>query len=133
MSKELKYFHFVQDPYDQNIIVVCGKITPDSIKQFKADMKKEKVTDKICFNKVIKEIYVASPSFDGLTAYSGTWILIYIEDKRDINVIAHEVLHAVNGTLLARGLELSHQTSEAYCYLQGHLTEKIVNKFKKIK
>ena len=45
-------------------------------------------------------------------------------DKYDlVNTCAHEALHAATDILIYRGITLNHDTSEAYTYLAGWLTE----------
>lgn len=47
-----------------------------------------------------------------------------------INIISHEVLHVVHFITEQIGLELSHDSVEAYCYLNGYLNEMICSKLK---
>lgn len=44
--------------------------------------------------------------------------------------IAHEVMHVTTRILHSRGLELCYESEEAYCYLQGHLTNEIYKRLK---
>lgn len=49
--------------------------------------------------------------------------------KELINTVTHELLHFLSGMLRHRGLYMTQETEEAFCYLQGYLMEEAYEKF----
>lgn len=49
--------------------------------------------------------------------------------KELVNTVAHELLHYLSSMLRFRGLHLTEETEESYCYLQGYLMEEVYEKF----
>lgn len=57
---------------------------------------------------------------------------VFFKPNVDHNLIAHEVVHLVNGIYKARGIRLSRSNDENQAYLTGWITEQIyktVNKY----
>lgn len=58
-----------------------------------------------------------------VTALGKTWYfgqlprLVWVHDREDVAVLAHELLHVVFGILAVRGVDLSEDSEEAYTYL----------------
>lgn len=70
--------------------------------------------------------------FQGICAKNGRMILIVIKDldvsvPDCINTISHEIFHAADRTLRDRGFELCDGSHEAWSYLTGYITEKIIS------
>lgn len=51
-------------------------------------------------------------------------VVIWTKEKRP-DLVAHEVLHGIGYTLMHKGLNLTHETEEAYCYLMQFLMKEI--------
>jgi hypothetical protein len=51
---------------------------------------------------------------------------LYLSDKNDNSVVAHEAFHIVSMVLRDRGIPLIKETEEAYAYLLKWIIEKIV-------
>lgn len=72
-------------------------------------------------------------SFAGLYMTNDYQHLIRIAEmetqKELINTVSHELLHFLSGMLRHKGLHMTEETEEAFCYLQGYLMEETYEKF----
>lgn len=61
---------------------------------------------------------------DDIAGKSYSYIFVFKKKKYDeINIITHEITHAVYEILTTRGLKFNKHNEEAYAYLVGYLTE----------
>lgn len=74
--------------------------------------------------------YTFNVTDDNIQGKSYSYIFILKKDKySEINIISHEITHAVYEILTIRGLRFNKHNEEAYAYLIGYLNEEF-HKFK---
>ena len=60
------------------------------------------------------------------------FVWIWIEDDKRLDILAHEIFHAVSFALRVRGVEFCEATDELFAYYIGFLTKKIYKQLKVI-
>ena len=89
--------------------------------------------DDAFFDRKILEIETEKPGGRSIMLSNGNCIIFinkYFYNKSYIlNVITHEVFHVTHFIMDRIGLKLNFKSDEAFCYLNGFLNEKILEKY----
>ena len=107
-NKKAKYKikHIHEETFDENIWVCYGTPAKYFIKQIEKELsitlELKRFKDGKAFEVELKD---------------GSILYVIWTKKKDVSILAHEVLHVVHWLLGAKGMSLSCDSEEAYCYL----------------
>lgn len=125
-------FHITAHPYKQDIVVVINGDIQDLIKYYEkigsvsakknAQYVKENIELDYFDDKTDGTVFPSIPyGYAVLLKHKEGWITT-------TEVVAHECLHLVHFIMRRVGITLSHESEEAYTYLQGYLLGQILEK-----
>lgn len=116
--------------YESNLILEYNHSNEELEKIIKEDpdiIKEHRKQSFIDYIRELKQPYAGiyiNDDFEHMIRISWT------SNQKDlINSISHELLHFIHNLLKYRGLSLTQETEEAYCYLQGYLMGEIYENF----
>lgn len=125
--KEMKYKIIPIDIYCRDILVVFGDVAflRKAIRKYHTQEQTDAIMNGCNFDNNQK----------GKTIYSSyhnafiLWLNHTPQSAFDMQFLAHEIFHAANAILVAIGVNLSYDSEEAYAYLIGFLTKRIIEEF----
>ncbi len=123
-------FRIDLDIYPYSIYVCFAN--PELIKQEILNHKYNMYPDEY-IDGIIKNINEDNPSARTITMSNGNCIIYinksFYSKSMVLNCITHEVLHVTHSVMDRIGLKLNFKSDEAFCYLNGFLNEKILEKY----
>lgn len=117
------------DIYDRGILFVIEPTWEKAAKHLKKyfnDCNIEKI-------KCLAEILYTDSSCCGRTIMHNGYVMVLMKEKPGnaflMGKLVHELFHSVSYTMEDIGIEHSSETEEAYAYMIGYLTEKVITSF----
>jgi hypothetical protein len=107
--------------YRQEFVWVHAK----TAKEF-SDYLRSKISN---FDEVVDTSEDTDEEYEGETlnlTVDGAQIIFFWFKKSDPTAIVHELLHATFKCMRSRGITLSEESEEAFCYMQSYLYEEVL-------
>lgn len=112
------------DVFYRDILIVFGneKELRKSLSKYHSKEEVDRLVDEVDFSNKGNVVY------DSYNKAFFLWMPEKPKTSKDLGFLIHEVFHATCAVMSAIGIKLSDDSEEAYAYLIGFLTEKILDK-----
>lgn len=115
------------DLYCRDILFVFGD--EPSFRKAIRKFHTQEQTDKIIENAAIDEHSTGKTIYNQVHNAFIVWMPRLPQTAAELGTLSHEIFHAVQALMINIGASLSDDSEEAYAYLIGYLTKKVLEEF----